>query len=136
MRGDARRPKTAGQKKLKESSTVATTAIQAEAPRLLTKLEKGSIEFAAQVSAEEAADYLEAIANACREGSALLESGDKSLSIEVGRDVKVELEAQTDPSKGKGSIDLSLSWRVAEQAETPPSLVIVAGPPAPAAEED
>jgi amphi-Trp domain-containing protein len=135
MPGNARRPKTAGRKRAKESSTVATTATQ-DAPRLLTKLEKGSMEFTAQVSADEAADYLEAIANACREGSALLESGDKSLTIEVGRDVKIELDAQTDPVKGKGSIDFSLSWRVAEQAETPPSLVIVAGAPAPTAEED
>jgi amphi-Trp domain-containing protein len=99
--------------------------------------EKEALEFSAVLSAEEAASYLEALAHACREGSALLESGDKSLTIEVGRDLKVELDAQSDPAKGKGSIDLSLSWKVAEQADTPPSLVIVAGTPtAAAAEED
>jgi amphi-Trp domain-containing protein len=102
----------------------------------LTKHEKGSIEFGALVSADEAADYLEALAQSCREGSTLLESGDRSLVLEVGRDVKLELEAEADPAKGKGSIEISLSWRVAEQVETPPSLVIVAGAPDVAGGED
>jgi amphi-Trp domain-containing protein len=102
----------------------------------LAKHEKGTIEFSASVSSDEAADYLEALAKSCREGSALLESGDKSLLLEVGRDVKLAIEAEADPAKGKGSIEIALSWRVAEQVETPPSLVIVAGPPPASSNED
>jgi amphi-Trp domain-containing protein len=98
--------------------------------------EKESLEFSAVVSADEAAGYLEALARSCREGTALLESGDKSIALEVGRDVKLALDAETDPAKGKGSIDISLSWRVAEQVEAPPSLVIVAGTPTAAAAEE
>ncbi len=88
---------------------------------------KDSVEFSAQVSAEEAAGYLEALARSLREGRALLESGDKSISLELGPSIKLDLEAESDPAKGKSSIDLSLSWRAAEQAVAAPSLLIVAG---------
>jgi hypothetical protein len=40
--------------------------------------------------------------------------------------VKVELTAEQPPDDGTGSIELELKWR-SEQAETPPSLVIVPG---------
>jgi amphi-Trp domain-containing protein len=89
------------------------------------------LEFSASVPLEQAAGYLEALAQSLRQGSALLESGDQSVRIELGPNVKVKLDAETDPEKGKGSLELNLSWRVAEQVEAPPSLVIVAGPRAP-----
>jgi amphi-Trp domain-containing protein len=94
---------------------------------------KDSVEFSAQVSAEEAAGYLEALARSLREGRALLESGDRSISLELGPSIKLELEAASDPEKGKSTIDVSLSWRAAEPAVAAPSLLIVAGGHAPVA---
>ncbi|HEY7268505.1 MAG TPA: amphi-Trp domain-containing protein [Dehalococcoidia bacterium] len=88
---------------------------------------KDSLEFSAQVSADEAAEYLEALARSLREGRALFESGDRSISLELGPSVKIELEAESDPTKGKSSVDLSLSWRAAEPVMAAPSLTIVAG---------
>ncbi len=88
---------------------------------------KDSIEFTAQVSADEAAGYLEALARSLREGRALFESGDRSVSLELGGSVKLELEAESDAAKGKSSIDVSLSWRAAEPEIATPSLLIVAG---------
>jgi amphi-Trp domain-containing protein len=88
---------------------------------------KESVEFSGQVSAEEAAGYLETLARSLREGRALFESGDKSVGLELGPSLKIELEAETDPEKGKSSIELSLSWRAAEPAVAAPSLLIIAG---------
>jgi amphi-Trp domain-containing protein len=99
---------------------------------------KESLEFSAQVSAEEAAVYLEALARGLREGRALFESGDKSIGLELGSSLKIDLEAESDPAKGKSSVEISLSWRAAEPAVAAPSQTIVAGGQVPAGvgEED
>lgn len=91
--------------------------------------EKNKMRFAANVSAQEAADYLDAIARGLREHSMLIESGDTSIAIEVGDDIKLDLEVSSDPEKGKASVDVSLSWRARREAEavTPPGLTIVPG---------
>jgi amphi-Trp domain-containing protein len=98
---------------------------------------KESLDFNANVTAEEAAGYLESLAKSLRKGAALLESGDRSLSLEVGPSVKLELEAETDIAKAKTALVVKLSWRAAETAEAPASLAIVPGarPPAPVDEE-
>jgi amphi-Trp domain-containing protein len=93
---------------------------------------KDAIEFNDTVAPEEAAKFLEAIAKSLRKGSSLLESGDQSLGLAIGKTVKLEIGAESDPIKGKGSIEVSLSWRMEEQAAPPPSLVIVPGAPVPA----
>jgi amphi-Trp domain-containing protein len=99
--------------------------------------QKESLDFSANVTAEEAAGYLESLAKSLREGSALLESGDRSLALEVGPSMKLELEAETDLSKAKTALGMKLSWRQAEGAEAPPSLAIVPGArPAAAVDEE
>jgi amphi-Trp domain-containing protein len=92
--------------------------------------EKDALEFAAQVSPEEAADYLESLARSLREGAILLESGDSSMTLEVSRSIQFELQASASPEKGKRSLELGLSWRAAEQVKPQPTLAIVAGPAA------
>jgi amphi-Trp domain-containing protein len=88
---------------------------------------KDTLEFSDSIAPSEAAQFLEAIAKSLREGSSLLESGDQSLGLQIGKTVKLSLEAQSDAEKGKGSIEVSLSWRMEEPAEAPRSLVIVPG---------
>src|SRR5262245_12315237 len=94
---------------------------------------KDSIEFSSQVGAEEADGYLEALGSSLPEGRALVESGRRPVSLELGPSIKMELEAESDQEKGKSSIEISLSWRAEEPAVAAPSLLIVAGghmPPA------
>jgi len=98
--------------------------------------QKDAIEFRNTVTRGEAAGFLESLAKSLREGSSLLESGDKSLGIQIGSEVKIDLEVESDPEKGKGAIELSLSWRLTEPSAAPPSLVIVPGALVPAAAED
>jgi amphi-Trp domain-containing protein len=95
--------------------------------------QKDSLEFRNTVTRGEAAGFLESLAKSLREGSSLLESGDKSLGLQIGNEVKVSLDVESDSEKGKGAIELSLSWRLAEPNEAPPSLVIVPGALVPAA---
>jgi amphi-Trp domain-containing protein len=94
--------------------------------------QKESLEFSANASTADVAGYLEALARSLREGRALIESGDKSLALELASPIKVELEAESDPEKGKGSIEISLSWRAAQESVPEPSLTIVAGGQIPA----
>lgn len=99
--------------------------------------EKDSVSFRHTVTPGEAASFLEALAKSLREGSSLLESGESSIGLQFGPAIKVELDAESDPDKGKGSIEFSLRWRGAEQVDAAPSLVIVPGAlvPTAAAEE-
>jgi amphi-Trp domain-containing protein len=85
------------------------------------------------VAAGEAAAFLENIAKSLREGSTLLESGDQSLSLRIGPTVEMELEAKSKPEKGKGSIELKISWETEPVAESPRTLEIVPGALVPAA---
>jgi amphi-Trp domain-containing protein len=91
--------------------------------------DKESLEFSGTVEPHAAAAYLEALARGLRDGRILIESGDKSLSLEVSSDVSLEFEAETNLEKGKSSVDLSLSWRAAlpVKEEAPPSLLIASG---------
>jgi amphi-Trp domain-containing protein len=100
--------------------------------------EKQSLEFIGNIDANEAAAYLEALARGLRDGHVLLESGDKSLNIEVGDGVDLEIEAKSNPEKGKSSIELKLGWRIEEpvEEEVPPTLLITSGVAAAANDAD
>jgi amphi-Trp domain-containing protein len=91
--------------------------------------EKQSLEFNSNIDTGEAAAYLEALARGLRDGHVLIESGDKSFNMEVGEGVDIELEAKSNPEKGKSSVELKLSWRVEEPVEegVPPTLLITSG---------
>jgi amphi-Trp domain-containing protein len=96
--------------------------------------EKESLKFSAAVSPSEAAGYLESLARGLREGRVLLESGSKSLGLELGNQLSIELAAESDPEKAKGEIELTFSWETAREVAPPPSLLIVPGAVVPAGE--
>ncbi len=93
--------------------------------------DKQSLEFEAKLDAGNAADYLEALAKGLRDGRIIIESGNKSLSLDVGGDIamELELEAKSNPEKGKSSVEFELSWKAipVKVEEAPPSLLITTG---------
>jgi amphi-Trp domain-containing protein len=89
--------------------------------------DKETLEFANTVSRAEAAGFLESLAKSLREGSSLLESGDRSLGLQIAPQVSLELRAKGGAEESKGSIEIKLKWRSEQQEESPPSLVIVPG---------
>ena len=91
--------------------------------------EKQSIEFSSELETQAAADHLEALAKGLRDGRVLIESGDRSVSLEASRSVNLELEAKTNPGKGKSSVEIKLEWLAEEDVveEAPPSLLIATG---------
>jgi amphi-Trp domain-containing protein len=93
--------------------------------------DKQSLEFEAKLDAGNAADYFEALARGLRDGRIIIESGNKSLNLEVAGDIvmELELEAKSNPEKGKSSVELELSWKVVPQKveEAPASLLITTG---------
>jgi amphi-Trp domain-containing protein len=90
--------------------------------------DKQSVEFASNLEPHGVAAYLEALAVGLRDGRVLIESGDKTLNLEVAPTVGIELEAETS-EKGKHSIEIKLEWRIeAPVVEiAPPSLLIASG---------
>jgi amphi-Trp domain-containing protein len=92
--------------------------------------QKEKVAFTGTVPPQEAAQYLESLAKGLRERAMLLESGDSSITLEVGDDIKIEIEVSTESEKGKSSIEVVLNWRhrrAEEEAPAPPGLLIVAG---------
>ncbi len=93
--------------------------------------QKDKIAFSGTLSAAEDAQYLESLARGIRERSMLLESGDASISLQVPEDLKLEIEVESDASKGKSAIEVHMSWRLrpAEEERPPAGLLIVPGAP-------
>jgi amphi-Trp domain-containing protein len=88
--------------------------------------EKQSVEFNGSFEPGAAADYLEALARGLRDGRVLIESGDRSISLDVGTSVELEFEAKTSPEKGKSSIELAFSWLATEPAKAAPASLLIA----------
>jgi amphi-Trp domain-containing protein len=71
------------------------------------------------------ADYLESLAQHLRNGRVHLAAGGESIDLEMAANVKVELAAKVKPDKGKGSLQLDISWK--QPPATDDSLRIEAG---------
>ncbi|MCI0437578.1 MAG: amphi-Trp domain-containing protein [Chloroflexi bacterium] len=83
-----------------------------------------SFEFSSYVEPETVARYLESLAQQIRSGSARLSAGAESINLRFGSPVKLEIEAEMNPRKGKGSIELELSWRQTITADSGNGIVI------------
>jgi amphi-Trp domain-containing protein len=75
------------------------------------EVQEQSFEYAATVSAVKAADHLEALARNLRAGQVQLTAGAESIALAVQGEVKLEIAAEFKAEKGKGSLELQLSWR-------------------------
>jgi amphi-Trp domain-containing protein len=91
--------------------------------------EKQSLDFSSEMATPDAAAHLEALAKSLRDGRVLVESGDRSLTLEVGRKINLDFEAKANPAKGKSSVEIKLEWVEEEEVveEAPPSLLIASG---------
>jgi amphi-Trp domain-containing protein len=72
---------------------------------------KRSFEFSMQTNSNEIADYLEGLAGHLRAGTVQLSAGSQSIDLRIGSVMKMEIEAESRPRKGKSSLQLELSWR-------------------------
>ena len=91
--------------------------------------EKQALEFSSEMETQAAAAHLEALARSLRDGRVLIESGDRSINLEIGRSVNLEFEAKSNAAKGKSSVEIKLEWVAVEEVveEAPPSLLIASG---------
>jgi amphi-Trp domain-containing protein len=85
--------------------------------------EKQSLEFVSAMKADSAASYLEALARGLRAGHISIQSGGEFVSLDLAPDVTVEVEAHS-TAKGRASLDIALSWRLARAAEKEQELTI------------
>ncbi|HEY7363745.1 MAG TPA: amphi-Trp domain-containing protein [Methylomirabilota bacterium] len=70
---------------------------------------KDRFEFARIASPEEVAEYLTSLAVGLKRGDVSLESGDRSLRLNPGSEVKLELKVGQKDRKGK--IELQIGWK-------------------------
>jgi amphi-Trp domain-containing protein len=77
----------------------------------MPKEQKQSFEFSTYGEPETIADYLESLAKQIRSGSASLSAGSEMINLHFGSPIKLGIEAEMRSRKGKGSLDLELSWR-------------------------
>jgi amphi-Trp domain-containing protein len=78
-----------------------------------------SFEFSAYCEPAQVADYLEALARYIRAGHAQLAVGSESIQLSFSPSLKLELAAKMRPDKGKGSLELDISWRRPPHFEEP-----------------
>lgn len=78
--------------------------------------ENGKFEFTATLEPANAADYLTRIADGLRRGVIGLAAAGRSIRLEPGGMVTVEVAAESKPEKAKGSLGLEISWKAREQA--------------------
>lgn len=76
---------------------------------------EGKFEYAGQVAAEQAAEYLDRIATGIRAGHIALGAGSRRASFAPTELLKLEIEAEA--KDGKGSVALELSWKPVDEAE-------------------
>jgi amphi-Trp domain-containing protein len=102
--------------------------------------DSNKLEFSATLSAAQAAEYLTRISEGLLQGTVMLSAGGRHIQLDPGDIVKLEIEAEGKPEKGKGSLAIELSWK-ARQASAAETLEVLAGPreappaPAPASSE-
>jgi amphi-Trp domain-containing protein len=77
----------------------------------MTHRARQQVEYAALVSAEQAADYFESVAAGIRQHVMLVESGNDSIELDVADMMKLEAEFHADEKKS--SIEFELSWQPA-----------------------
>lgn len=80
--------------------------------------ENGKFEFTATLEPSQAADYLSRIADGLRRGVVSLAAAGRSIRIEPGGLVTVEIAAESKPEKAKGSLAVEVSWKAREQTST------------------
>ena len=77
--------------------------------------ENGKFEFTATLEPAQAAGYLSRIADGLRRGVIGLASAGRTIRLEPGSMVSVEIAAESKPEKSKGSLGLEISWQAREQ---------------------
>ncbi len=78
--------------------------------------ENGKFEFTGMLEPANAADYLTRIADGLRRGVISLAAAGRSIRLEPGGMVTIEVAAESKPEKAKGSLGLEISWKAREQA--------------------
>jgi amphi-Trp domain-containing protein len=80
--------------------------------------DNAKFEFTATLGPTQAADYLSKVADGLRRGVIGLSAAGRSIRLEPGSLVTVEIAAESKPEKSKGSFALELSWKAREQTST------------------
>ena len=76
--------------------------------------QKEKFEQTTEFNSEEAAKYLERLASGIRAGTMSFEDAGTTVTLDMGEVISIKLEAEADPKKGKGSLEVEISWRASK----------------------
>ena len=81
--------------------------------------EEQTFEFSGRLGPGQVADYLENLARYVRAGHLRLSAGPDAIEMHLGQEIKMEVAAEVELEKGKGSLELELSWKRPPHFEEP-----------------
>lgn len=79
--------------------------------------EERAFEFSTYLEAAQLGEYLASLGEHLKAGRVHLGAGADSIDLELAPNVKLEIAAKVRPQKGKGSIQLDISWKRPPQLE-------------------
>jgi amphi-Trp domain-containing protein len=72
-------------------------------------------EFSTTTRGSQVAEYLNRIADGLRQGTLTLGAGGHGVHLQPGETIRLEIEAESKPDKGTASLQLELSWKLAQE---------------------
>ncbi len=91
--------------------------------------EDQAFEFSTKCDQATAADYLEQLAKHIRNGNVQLSAGTESIGLTVEGEIKLEIAAEAKPEKGKGNLQLEISWKAPVPPKEEPQIRIEGSAP-------
>ena len=88
---------------------------------------KGKFQYSATTDSAQVADYLNRIADGLRIGTLSMSADTKTINLAPNGVFKLEIEADRNQGKGRGSIVVEVSWRAA--VESPRSALEISTQP-------
>ena len=83
--------------------------------RVKDKRGREEFEFSTTTRGSQVAEYLNRIADGLRQGALTLGAGGHGVHLQPGEMIRLEIEAESKPDKGTASLQLELSWKVAQE---------------------
>lgn len=80
------------------------------------KHDREELEFSTTTRGVQVAEYLNRIADGLRQGTLTLGAAGQTVHLQPAETIRLEVEAESRPDKGKGSLQLELSWKLSSPA--------------------
>ncbi len=89
------------------------------------KRDREELEFSTTTRGAQVAEYLNRIADGLRQGALTIGAAGHTVHLQPAETIRLEVEAENRADKGKGSLQLEISWKTASPARESVAEVLV-----------